>query len=199
MQSIAITGATGGLGTHVVERLSREYRCVPLDRPEVDVTDERSVRAALEEIGELYALVHLVGGFAAGKLADTSIETWMQMLSMNLTGAFVAMREALPRLTRPGRIIAISSIATLAPAGGTAAYSVSKSALNALVQTVAVEQRGSGITANAVLPDAMATPAMLKEMDASKLVPLERVSETIAFLLSDRAAGVTGTLIPIRA
>ncbi|MDQ3283805.1 MAG: SDR family oxidoreductase [Acidobacteriota bacterium] len=199
MQTVAITGASGGLGTHVVERLSREYRCVALNRPEVDVTDERSVRAALNKIDDLYALVHLVGGFAAGNVADTPTETWTQMLSMNLTGAFIAIREALPRLTRPGRIVAISSIATLTPSAGTAAYSISKSALNTLVQTVAIEQRGTGITANAVLPDAMATPAMLKEMDASKLVPLEHVSETIAFLLSDRAAGVTGMLVAVRA
>ena len=74
-----------------------------------------------------------------------------------------------------------------------------KSALNALVQVLAAEERSNGITANAVLPDSMATPAMLQSTDAAKLVPLERVSETIAFLLSDAAAGTSGALIPIRA
>lgn len=198
MQTIAITGGNGGLGTAVVERLSRDYNCIVLDRAQMDVTKEESVRRAFGELGELYAVVHLVGAFAPGTLAATTAETWSRMLDLNLTSAFVTMREALPRLTRPGRIVAVSSIATLTPAGGSVAYSVSKSALNALVQSVAAEHLGSGLTVNAVLPDAMATPAMLKEMDASQLVPLERVVETIAFLLSDAAAGITGTLIPVR-
>jgi NAD(P)-dependent dehydrogenase (short-subunit alcohol dehydrogenase family) len=198
MRKLAITGGTGGLGTAVVERLSLDYDCVVLGHKDIDVTSEDSVRSAFAGLGELYGLVHLVGGFAPGKLADTSLETWSKMLSLNLTAAFLVMREALPRLTRPGRIVAVSSIATLTPSGGSVAYSVAKSALNSLVQSVAADQRGTGITANAVLPDSMATPVMLKEMDASKLVPLERVAETIAFLLSDGAAGVTGTLLPVR-
>lgn len=198
MRRVAITGGTGGLGTAVVERLSLDYDCVVLGRSDIDVTDETSVRNAFASLGELYGLVHLVGGFAPGKIADTSLETWTRMLSLNLTAAFLVMREALPRLSRPGRIVAVSSIATLTPSAGSVAYSVSKSALNTLVQSVAADQRGTGITANAVLPDSMATPAMLQEMDASKLVPLERVTETIAFLLSEGAAGLTGTLLPIR-
>lgn len=198
MRTVAITGAKGGLGTAVLERLSREYRCLPLDRPHVDVTDEASVRNALAEAGELYALVHLVGGWTGGTVAETSLETWSQMLTLNLTGAFVTIRESLAHLSRPGRIVAVSSIATLTPSAGSAAYTVAKSALNALIQTVAAEQHGTGITANAVLPDAMATPAMLASGDASKLVPIANVAETIAFLLSDAAANVNGTLIPLR-
>jgi NAD(P)-dependent dehydrogenase (short-subunit alcohol dehydrogenase family) len=198
MRTVAITGGTGGLGTAVVERLSSEFRCVVLGHSQVDVTSEESVRNAFADLGELYGLVHLVGGFAPGTLTDTSLETWTRMLSLNLTAAFLVMREALPRLTHPGRIVAVSSLATLTPSAGSVAYAVSKSALNTLVQSVAADQRGTGVTVNAVLPDSMATPAMLKEMDASKLVPLERVAETIAFLLSDGAAGITGTLIPIR-
>ncbi|HEY0159879.1 MAG TPA: SDR family oxidoreductase [Thermoanaerobaculia bacterium] len=198
MRTVAITGGTGGLGTAVVERLSSEFRCVVLGHAQVDVTSEESVRKAFGELGELYALVHLVGGFAPGAIGETSLETWSRMLTLNLTAAFLTVREALPRLTRPGRIVAVSSIATLTPSGGTLAYSVAKSALNSLVQSVAAGERGTGVTVNAVLPDSMATPAMLKEMDASKLVPLERMAETIAFLLSEGAAGITGTLIPIR-
>lgn len=198
MQTVAITGGTGGLGTAVVERLSREYRCVVLDRTRIDVTDEASVKRAFEELGEHYALVHLVGGWTGGSTAETSLETWSRMLALNLTAAFLTIRESLPHLTRPGRIVAVSSIATLSPSAGSAAYTVAKSALNALVQTVAAEHRGTGLTANAVLPDAMATPAMLKGGNAEKLVPLEQVAETIAFLLTSEAAGITGTLIPIR-
>ena len=199
MRTVAITGGTGGLGTEVVRRLSLEYHCVVLGHADVDLTNETSVQQTFGVLGELYALVHLVGGFAPGTIEQTSQEVWSKMLEVNVTAAFLAMRGVLPHLSHPGRIVAVSSIASLSPGSGSTAYTVAKSALNALVQTVAAEQRGRGITANAVLPDAMATPAMLKEMDAAKLVPLERVSGTIAFLLSDAAAGINGTLIPIRA
>jgi NAD(P)-dependent dehydrogenase (short-subunit alcohol dehydrogenase family) len=199
MRTLVITGGTGGLGTEVVRRLSQDYRCVVPGRAQVDLTSEDSVRKAFAEIGEIYGLVHLVGGWDGGTVRETSIETWSKMLALNTTAAFLAMRGALPHISNPGRIVAISSIASLDIAGGSAAYTVAKSALNALIQVIAAEERANGITANAILPESLATPAMLKSGDASKLVPLERVAETIAFLLSDAAAGTSGALIPIRA
>lgn len=199
MRTLVITGGTGGLGTEVVRRLSSDYRCVVLGHTQVDLTNEVSVRIVFDPIGEIYGLVHLVGGFAGGSVRETSIDTWSKMIALNTTAAFLAARGALAHMTRPGRIVAVSSIATLRIGGGSAANTIAKTALNTLVQIIAAEERANGITANAVLPDAMATAAMLKEKDAAKLVPLERVSETIAFLLSDAAAGTSGTLIPIRA
>ncbi len=207
MKTVVITGGTGGLGTEVTARLSRDYRCIVLYRGhapdgvegvQADLLDETSVRNAFAQIGELYALVHLAGGFAPGDVASTSFATWTQMLSLNTTAAFLAIREALPLLTKPGRIVAVSSISSIKHAAGVAAYTVSKAALNTLVETTALEQKGSGITVNAILPDSMATPAMLESMDASKLVPLGRVAETIAFLLSDAAASISGALVPLR-
>jgi NAD(P)-dependent dehydrogenase (short-subunit alcohol dehydrogenase family) len=199
MRSLVITGGTGGLGTEVVRRLSSDYRCLVLSHDDVDLTDETSVRNAFEKTGEIYGLVHLVGGWAGGTVRDTSVETWSNMLAVNATTSFLAMRVALSHITNPGRIIAISSIATLSPAGGNAAYTIAKSALNVLVQVLAAEERENGITVNAILPDSMATPAMLRDgADPAKLVPLPRVAETIAFLLSDTAQGTTGLLLPIR-
>ena len=199
MRTLVITGGTGGLGAEVVRRLSRDYRCVVLGRAQVDLTSEESVRNAFADAGEIYGLVHLVGGWTGGTVRETSLDTWSKMLSLNATAAFLAIRGALPHISNPGRIVAISSIATLDISGSSAAYTIAKSALNALIQAVAAGERANGITANAILPDSLATPAMLKSGDASKLVPLERVAETIAFLLSDAAAGTTGALIPVRA
>ncbi|HYH08135.1 MAG TPA: SDR family NAD(P)-dependent oxidoreductase [Thermoanaerobaculia bacterium] len=193
MRNVIVTGGSGGLGTELVRRLSSDYHCIVLGHHDVDLTDETSAREAFARIGEVYGLVHLVGGYAPG----ASFDAWNRMLAVNATAAFLAMQHV--QLAKPGRIVAVSSIATLTPSSGSLAYVVAKSALNALVASLAEEHRGKGVTVNAVLPDAMATPAMLKEMDASKLVPLERVCETIAFLLSDAAAGTSGALLPIRA
>lgn len=196
MRTLIITGGTGGLGSEVVPRLQRDYRCVLLTRE--DLADEASVNRAVENAAPFYGLVHLVGGFAAGSVAETSIATWSQMIKGNLEVAFLVVRAALKSMQRPGRIVAIGSAASVEKPAGIAAYTVAKSALNTLIEVAAAETRGSGITVNALLPTALDTPAMRGEMDRARLVPLARVAESIAFLLSDDAASITGALIPLR-
>ena len=197
MKTLLVTGGTGGLGTVVVERLSREYRCILLGR--ADLANETSLRKAIENSAPFYGLVHLVGGFAPGSVAETTMETWTQMMESNATVAFLVIREALRKIERPGRIIAISSEASLQKPAGVAAYAVSKSALNALIEVTAAEVAGSGITANALLPGTLDTPAMRSAMPKARRVPLERVADAIAFLLSEGASNVNGALIPLRA
>jgi len=197
MKTLIITGGSGGLGTTVVARLARDYHCVLLRHDDVHLDDAASVRAAMAKVDEPYGLVHLAGGYAGGSVSETSDETWQTMIGLNLTSSFIVVREALARMRRdrPGRIIAISSDATRTKFAGAAAYTISKTGLNTLIELTAAELASSGITANALLPTALATPAMLKSMPPAKLVPLERVAETIIFLLSDAAASINGALI----
>ncbi|PYQ57142.1 MAG: hypothetical protein DMF58_19005 [Acidobacteria bacterium] len=169
MKTVLITGGTGGLGTAVVARLERDYRCVLLTRD--DLANETAIRTAMERTGEFYGLVHLVGGFAAGAVRDTSANTLNEMLESNTTVAFLTIHEALRTMQRPGRIIAISSIASIQKPAGIAAYAVSKSALNTLIEVTAKEIAGSGITANALLPDSLDTPGTRKSMPDAKLFP----------------------------
>lgn len=223
MKTIVVTGGTGGLGTAVVARLAREYRTVVLynrvdgfealrnalgspgnlDGVQADLTDDVGVAAAIGDVatrhGGLYALVHLAGGFAAGTVEESGREVWEQMLSLNLLGAVGAFRAVIPHLRASGggRIVTVASEAALTKPVGVAAYTVSKSALCALVELTAKELAGSGITVNAIAPGSMATPAM-KSSGANGLIPLDRVVETIAFLVSDAAANVTGAIVPLR-
>jgi NAD(P)-dependent dehydrogenase (short-subunit alcohol dehydrogenase family) len=190
VKTLLITGGTGSLGTDVVKRLERDYRCVLLTRKQADLTDAPAVRAALADVGPIYGLVHLAGGWAGGKVAETDDATWSQMIGMNLTAAFNVIRETLPHLERPGRIVAISSISSIKRSPGAAAYSASKAALNALIEVVAAEMHGTGITANALLPNTLGGGA--------GEVSHDNVAEAIAFLLSDAAANVTGALVPMR-
>jgi len=199
MKTILITGGTGSLGRVVVARLLRDYRCAVLYRSSEawqrltneledaeqlvglpgDLEDDASIRRAAERAAPLHALVHLAGGFGGGSSPDD----FPKMLDMNVMSAVRATRAALPHLESGGRIVAISSSAALAHPPGIAAYVVSKSALNAYVQTIAGELRERGFTANALLPGTL---------DATLHV---RVAETIAFLLSDAAAAISGQLI----
>ena len=199
MKTILITGGTGSLGRVVVARLLRDFRCAVLYRSSetwqrltneldnaeqlvglpADLEDDASVRRAAERAAPLHALVHLAGGYAGGSSPDD----FTKMLDLNLMGAVRATRAALPHLDAGARIVAISSSATRPRPPGVAAYVVSKSALNAYIQTMAGELRDRGITANALLPGTL---------DATLHT---RVAETIAFLLSDAGAAVTGQLI----
>ena len=210
MQPLLITGATGGLGTEVVRQLRDEYDVVALVRSpaelnvrdvQADLADPASVRAAVQSVGTVYGLVHLAGGFAPGSLADTTDDAWRKMLDLNLTGAFVAIRETLAVMDRnaPGRILVISSDAARTKSPGSVAYTVSKSALNTLIELLAKELKGTKITANALMPSALDTPAMRGEMPREQLVPLDRVAATLRFLLGEAGANINGALIPLTA
>lgn len=201
MRKLLITGSTGGLGTEVIKHLRDDYDVVPLTREQADLRDSASVRAAVQSIGSVYGLVHLAGGFLPGSLAETSDETWVKMLDLNLTAAFFTIRETLAVMDRgaPGRILVISSDAARARAAGSLAYTVSKSALNTLIEVLAKELKGTRITANALMPTSLDTPAMRAEMPREQLVPLDRVAATIRFLLGDSGASIHGALIPLSA
>src|SRR5881394_2426871 len=198
MKTLIITGGTGGLGTFVVERLRRNYDCVLLRRD--DMNDEQSIRAALAKAKTPYGLVNMAGGYADGSVSETTTETWRHMIDLNLDKAFLAVRETLARINRdePGRVIAISSAASISKFAGAAAYTISKSALNVLIELTASELAGSRITANALLPDTLDTPASREAMPNARRVPLERVADAIEFLLSDAASNINGALIPLR-
>lgn len=216
MKSLLITGGTGDLGTAVVPRLVRSFRCVVLYRRveewkrlqndageadligvPADLTDEQSVSAAVasaaDQAGPFHGLVHLVGGFEAGKIEETTAQRWNHLLKLNLTAAFLVSRAVIPRLGRGGRIIMVSSASTRRITGGMGAYLVSKGALNTLVEVLATELKDREITVNAILPTILDTPANRSGADSAKLVPLERVADTIAFLLSDGASHLTGS------
>jgi NAD(P)-dependent dehydrogenase (short-subunit alcohol dehydrogenase family) len=201
MKTLIVTGGTGGLGTVVVERLSRDYRCVLLHHAQVDLASEESIRRALAHIEGPYGLVHMAGGYAGGAVSETTSDDWHRMLSLNLTASFLVIRETVARMRRdaPGRIVAISSEATITRFAGAAAYTISKTGLNTLIQLTAAELAGTPITVNALLPGTLDTPASRQAMPDARRVPLDRVADTIAFLLSDAAANISGGLIPLRA
>jgi NAD(P)-dependent dehydrogenase (short-subunit alcohol dehydrogenase family) len=222
-RSLLITGGTGGLGHVVVRRLLEDYTCFvlyrsaeawqalcsaigPTDRLhglQADLSDAGAVQELIGLVRSqwepLYGLVHLAGGFEMGTVQDTSLEAWNNLLALNLTSAFTVIQAVLPQLREQnaGRIITIGSAAVPARPAGVAAYTVSKAGLNALTDIVAHELKDTAVTANILLLGSLATPAMLQHMPGDQLVPLERVADTIAFLLSDAATNITGASIPV--
>src|SRR5437870_9964346 len=219
---VLIAGANGGLGTFVTKRFletgamvvggSRKISKEDFEGPNfvplaADITEPNAVRDAFASVvtrfGRLDVLVHVMGGFAGGStVADTDDATWKQMRDLNLTSAFYVLRAAIPHLRKSGngRIVAIGSLTAVEPHAGLGAYVTSKSALATLVRTVALENKDAGLTANLILPGTMDTPANRKAMpaaDPSKWVQPGAVADLALLLAEDRAAQVTGTVIPI--
>ncbi len=151
----------------------------------------------------LDVVVHVLGGFAGGqRVAETTNATWEQMRDLNLTSAFYVLREAIPHLRRSpcGRFIAIGSLTATAPHANLGAYVVFKAALATLVQTVALENQDSHLTANVVLPDTMDTTANRKSMpdaDFSTWLNPQDVADLVLWLADESAAHVNGATIPI--
>jgi len=224
-----VTGGSGALGQAIVHRFLRdgETVCVPwivdaerarleasLDptaRPRVmlercDVGDEaamtRLAAAVIDKHRRLDVLVTGVGGFAGGSLVDTDRATWDTMLALNLTTAFTAARAVVPHMLAAGsgRVVMIASHAVVPPAGGFIGYTVAKAGVIALMQALAQELKGRGITVNAVAPSTMDTPANRAAMpsaDPKTWVPVTAVADAVASLAAESAGHVNGTLLMI--
>jgi NAD(P)-dependent dehydrogenase (short-subunit alcohol dehydrogenase family) len=203
--AVAIPYAVAEERAALETRLPAEARARLLALP-ADVTDEgamgKFVQAARDRHGRLDGLVNAVGGFAGGDLLSTSLAEWERMMALNLTSAVVACRAALPAMIAGGggRVVNIASRAVLAPSAGFIAYTVSKAAVITLTQALAQEVRSHRITVNAVLPSTMDTPGNRRAMpdaDRSAWVPPAEVAHVVAFLLSERAAAVTGASLTV--
>jgi NAD(P)-dependent dehydrogenase (short-subunit alcohol dehydrogenase family) len=226
---VLISGATGALGSAVartfaqtpvrlaltgrseqkLERLAVEAG-LPGERiftAAADVTQadgvEDLVDAVLAHLGRIDVLLNTAGGWSGGKpVWETSVDEWDHMLALNLHSAFLLSRAVLPHMleTGWGRIVHVSSKTAVAPRGKRAAYAVSKMGLVTLTEVIAAEVKGTGVTANVILPSVIDTPANRASMpkaDPSKWVPPERIAAMMQFLCSDAAASINGARIPI--
>lgn len=172
-----------------------------------DVTDHDAMagatRAAVEAFGGLRVMVHVAGGYKGGaSVEETDARTVRFLIDLNLVSAFWAAKHAIPPLkaSGAGRLLFISSRGALESYPGAAAYAAAKLGLHALVGTLAKELKAAGVTANAILPSVVDTPAnraAMKGADPASWVRPEQVAALLAFLASDAAAATSGALIPI--
>src|SRR5580692_1388923 len=181
-----VTGANGGLGTHVTKALLDAGFSVVGLAPKIQQSDfdhpnftalaasldslaaaKKAADTVIARFGRIDVLAHLVGAFAGGQtVSDTDDATFQRMFDINLNSAFHMLRAVLPhmRKARAGRVIAIGSRAAEDPGASVGAYSASKAALVSLIRTVAIENKDAGITANIILPGTMDTAVNRKEM-----------------------------------
>lgn len=195
---VIVTGASGNLGAAVCARLLRDGVDVfRIDRSVADVTDEAQVEKAYDKAGEFHGAVHTTGGWAGGRVQDTSLETFEKMIALNLRATFLCCRAALRRM-KEGRIVNVAAYGpfTLTGLAGNAAYAAAKAGVIALTKAIAAESET--VRANCVAPGTMRTPqnaAGMPGADQRRWIPLEDVAESIAFLLDPRSGATNGSVI----
>jgi NAD(P)-dependent dehydrogenase (short-subunit alcohol dehydrogenase family) len=217
-----VTGASGGLGTHVTKALLDAGFAVVGLAPKIQQSDFdhpnfTALPAALDNLaaakkvadtviarfGKIDVLAHLVGGFAGGQtVAETDDATFQRMFDMNVNSAFHILRAVLPQMRKAagGRIIAIGSRAVEDPGPRVGAYSASKAALVSLMQTVARENKDAGVTANVILPGTIDTAANRRDMpgaDTSQWVSPASIASMIVWLAGDSGIDVSGAVIRV--
>ncbi len=223
-RQVLITGAGGGLGREVTAAALRAGARVTaatfgddaqalrehLDAEafsrvhtvDVDVTEPDQVEALVAGMPKIDVLLHLVGGFAMGPTASFDFAAYQRLIALNLTSTFCAVRSALGRMQAAGygRIVTVASRNALAPSAQTAVYGATKAAVLALTQSVADETRDQDITANAVLPSIIDTPANRAAMgaeQADRWVSPASLAKSIVFLGSEAAGDLRGTALRV--
>jgi NAD(P)-dependent dehydrogenase (short-subunit alcohol dehydrogenase family) len=219
---VVVTGGTGALGAAVVSGLiaagatciipyrreSEAQKFELRDHPHVklveagDLADE-TVVAKLYDGVPLWASIHIAGGFAPGKVADTDKAALMAQIDGNLVSCFLCCRAAIHAMTsRGGRIVNVAARPALEPrtGAGMTAYTIAKGGVASLTIALAEEVAKDGILVNAVAPSIMDTPANRSAMpkaDFDKWPKVEDIAATILFLASADNTVTRGAIVPV--
>lgn len=220
-RSIVVTGGTGALGRAVIARLLEAGArirvplhgdSVPSDFPQqdrvtlvprCDLANEGDVARLYEGITDLWASIHIAGGFAMSDLAATDKAALMRMLDMNLVSCHLCCRAAVQAMGKAGgRIVNIAARPGLEPrtGAGMSAYTVAKAGVAALTQALAAELVSRNILVNAVAPSIIDTPANRADMpkaDHASWPKPEEIAATILHLAAPENTVTRGAVVPV--
>jgi len=222
---VVVTGGTGALGTAVVGALigldaichvpyrseeeagrfpyseNRNVALVALG----DLSNEAAVEKFYGAIPELWASIHIAGGFAFAPIEKSDKALLMGQIESNLVSAYLCSRAAVAAMRktgRGGRIVNIAARPALEPRSGASmtAYTASKAGLAGLTQALSEEVVKDGILVNAIAPSIMDTAAnrhAMPKADHAAWPKVEEVAATIVFLASPDNAVTRGAIVPV--
>jgi 3-hydroxybutyrate dehydrogenase len=228
VQKVAlVTGARGGIGAAIVERLEAgDWAVHAVDVDDADLTtregNKRVVDAALSAHGRLDAIVPNAGFQHIAPVRDFPEETWDRLVALLLTSPFLLAKYAWEALAASGegRVCVIASAHALTASPFKAGYVAAKHGVLGLVKTLALEGAEAGITATAVCPGYVRTPlvetqiadqakahglpaervleeVLLERQAVKRLLEPSEVADLVAFLLGPTGSGITGVAVPI--
>ena len=181
----------------------------------VDSEADRVINESVEAFGGIDVLVNAAGFLTTGTIETTAIDSWDEMMNVNVRAVFRLMQRSLPSLIeRRGNIVNVSSVTGLRSFPGVLAYCVSKAAVDQLTRCSALELAAKGVRVNAVNPGVVVTEihkrggmnneAYAAFLEHSKTThPLgrtgrpEEIAALVLFLASDDASWVTGATYSI--
>lgn len=220
-----ITGGSGAIGGAIVQALQRAgARAIALDvvqsaAPGIpwvqcDVRDDASVAQAISEVsrqyGQVDVAVHAAGVSRDAVLWKLKVDDWDFVQAVNLRGAFLLMRHAIPlmRARSAGRIVLIGSINGSRGKFGTAAYSASKAGLLGLMKSAARETGKFGVLVNVIEPGWVRTPmtetvpqaireAALAESLVGSFLDPDDIAAAVLYLCGPGGRRITGQVLRV--
>jgi 3-oxoacyl-[acyl-carrier protein] reductase len=198
-----VTGASGGIGRAVAQRLARDGFRVVLNYAgnaenaeaavaeikagdghaftvRADVADavavERLFQETLGTFGRIDVVVNSAGIMPLGPIAEGSLEAFDRVIATNLRGSFIVMTQAAKHVAKGGRIIMFSSSVIAKSFPGYGPYIASKAGVEGLVPVLANELRGREITVNAVAPGPVSTELFLKGKTEAQIEQFRRLA-----------------------
>src|SRR6476661_254098 len=222
-----VTGARGGIGVAIVQRLEADdwtVHAVDVDDADLTTRDGNKlvVDAALDTHGRLDAIVPNAGFQHVAAVRDFPEETWDRLLALLLTSPFLLAKYAWEALAASGegRVCVIASAHALTASPFKAGYVAAKHGVLGLVKTLALEGAEAGICATAVCPAFVRTPLMERQIPdqakahgmseervleevilqphaVKRLIEPDEVAATVAFLLGPAGRGFTGVPVPL--
>ncbi|GAB4018700.1 SDR family NAD(P)-dependent oxidoreductase [Spirosoma migulaei] len=223
MKTVLVTGASGNLGTNLVEELHKDgyhiiatlgseknldiFKHLPnVESHVVNLLESDNVSSFLGKIGHkpIHAAALLVGGFATGGIQETEIATLDKMYQLNFITAFNVVKPLMTLFEAQGggQFVFIGARPAIVPEAGKnlVAYALSKSLIFELANLVNAAGNDSHISATVIVPSTIDTPINREAMpdaDPTKWITPEDISKTIAFVLSDTGRMISDPILKL--